>query len=94
MGVPSDPQASAHLVSRIHGSLENGETVVIHCMGGLGRTGTIAAACLVGLGKNCESAIREVRSARPGAIENELQKKDFVTTFDEVWRNHKRELSR
>jgi protein-tyrosine phosphatase len=93
MGVPSNLEASADLVSRIHGALENSKTVVIHCMGGLGRTGTIAAACLVGLGKSSEAAIREVRSARPGAIENELQK-DFVTTFGEVWRNHERDLSR
>jgi protein-tyrosine phosphatase len=92
-GVPSDLEASADLVARIHGALENGETVVIHCMGGLGRTGTIAAACLVGLGENSEAAIHEVRSARPGAIENELQK-DFVTTFGNVWWNHKRESSR
>ena len=88
-GIPSDPQASAHLVSRIHGSLEKGETVVIHCMGGLGRTGTIAAACLVGLGQTSEAAIREVRSARPGAIENSRQE-DFITAFGEVWRKRDR----
>ena len=81
--VPSDPEASADLVSRIHGSLEKGETVVIHCMGGLGRTGTIAAACLVGLGQTSEVAIREVRSARPGAIENSDQE-DFIKAFGEV----------
>jgi protein-tyrosine phosphatase len=91
--VPSDLQASARLVSRIHGSLENSGTVVIHCMAGLGRTGTIAAACLVGLGQTSEAAISEVRSARPRAIENSRQE-DFVKAFPEVWRKHEHEQSR
>jgi protein-tyrosine phosphatase len=91
--VPSDPQASAHLVARIHGSLEKGETVVIHCMAGLGRTGTIAAACLVGLGHTSEVAIGEVRAVRPRAIENSRQE-DFITAFPEVWQKHEHEQSR
>ncbi len=53
--------------------LRNGFNVLVHCMGGLGRAGTIAARLLVELGWNAEHAVRAVRKARPGAIENRTQ---------------------
>jgi len=90
VGVPRSLEATARLVERICGALRGGETVVIHCMGGLGRTGTIAAACLVALGVEPREAIKQVRAARPGAIENRLQE-DFVSAFREAWPTIKRE---
>ncbi|WP_165078555.1 MULTISPECIES: cyclin-dependent kinase inhibitor 3 family protein [unclassified Desulfovibrio] len=54
-------------------ALERGEKIFIHCRGGLGRTGTLAARLLMGRGLEPEAAIREVRAARPGAIETEEQ---------------------
>jgi len=53
--------------------LKQGHNVLIHCKGGLGRTGTMAARLLVELGSNLKDAVNEVRNARPGAIENSLQ---------------------
>lgn len=57
----------------IRDDLVNGRKVLIHCKGGLGRSGMIAARLLVELGMEPEKAIRRVRRARPGAIENALQ---------------------
>ena len=57
----------------IRDDLINGRKVLIHCKGGLGRTGTIAARLLVELGVEPDAAIGRVREARPGAIENALQ---------------------
>jgi ADP-ribosyl-[dinitrogen reductase] hydrolase len=51
--------------------------VLIHCRGGLGRAGTIAARLLVELGMEPETAIARVRAARPGAIETRDQE-EFV----------------
>lgn len=49
--------------------LKSGGSVVVHCRGGLGRTGLVVARFLVEEGMNPESAIALVRSVRPGAIE-------------------------
>ncbi len=56
-----------------------GGKVLIHCKGGLGRTGTIAARLLVEFGEKPEDAIRKVREARPGAIENSVQESHIRT---------------
>lgn len=48
----------------------NGFDVVVHCKGGLGRAGMIAARLLVELGITSKTAIQAVRRARPGTIEN------------------------
>lgn len=49
--------------------LRAGAGVAVHCRGGLGRSGTIAARLLVELGMDPAEAIGAVRAARPGAIE-------------------------
>ncbi len=53
--------------------LAGGGRVLLHCRGGLGRTGTIAARLLVEAGLPAEAAIAQVRAARPGAIETRAQ---------------------
>jgi ADP-ribosyl-[dinitrogen reductase] hydrolase len=55
--------------------LRNGRDVLIHCRGGLGRAGMIAARLLIELGIEPATAIRQVRAVRPGAIETRQQKK-------------------
>jgi hypothetical protein len=51
----------------------SGGDVLVHCKGGLGRAGMMAARLLVELGLPPEQAIREVRRARRGAIETSAQ---------------------
>lgn len=58
----------------IRALLCRGGDVVVHCKGGLGRAGMIAARLLVELGMTPERAIREVRRARKDAIETPAQK--------------------
>lgn len=57
----------------IYMHLAQGENVLVHCKGGLGRAGMIAARMLIELGCNTKLAIREVRRVRPGAIETRAQ---------------------
>jgi ADP-ribosylglycohydrolase/protein-tyrosine phosphatase len=53
--------------------LRAGQRVLIHCRGGLGRAGLVAAGLLVEFGASGAQAIRSVRAARPGAIETPRQ---------------------
>jgi ADP-ribosyl-[dinitrogen reductase] hydrolase len=61
------------VVKGLKRSLLMGDKIVFHCKGGLGRTGTMAACLLKELWINGEDAIRMVREARPGTIENREQ---------------------
>jgi ADP-ribosylglycohydrolase/protein-tyrosine phosphatase len=63
-------------------SLQKGENIVLHCKGGLGRSGTVAARFLVELGLDPAEAIAAVRQARPGAIENTRQENYIL---DKKW---------
>ena len=63
------------LIDAIVGDLRAGRTVVVHCRGGLGRSGVVAASCLVALGQKPDDAIERVRSARPGAVESAVQER-------------------
>ena len=47
-------------------ALEQGETVYIHCMGGIGRTGTVVGCYLVENGRTGEQAIEEIATLRQG----------------------------
>ena len=49
--------------------------ILVHCRGGLGRAGTIAARLLIELGVQPTKAIELVRGVRPGAIETDDQEK-------------------
>lgn len=49
--------------------LKSGGMVVVHCRGGLGRTGLVVARFLVEEGMAPDDAIARVRAVRPGAIE-------------------------
>ena len=62
-----------------------GGRVIVHCRGGLGRTGLVAALMLIETGLEPTAAIRAVRQVRPGAIETVGQDR-FVQDF--VRRDH------
>ena len=62
-------ETQSHLLE----NLRSGKKIAIHCKGGLGRTGTIAALLLRHLGFSAEKSIELVRKSRPGAIETEEQ---------------------
>lgn len=65
---------------RLREHLRAGRNVLLHCRGGLGRSGTIAARLLVELGWDAHAAIRAVRSQRPGAIETRAQEAHVLQT--------------
>ena len=63
--------------------LMDGKNIVIHCMGGKGRSGTVAAIILTEFGEDNKKAIEIVRDRRKGAIETEEQEK-FILNYSRI----------
>ncbi len=63
--------------------LEDGGRVVLHCRGGLGRTGIVAALLLIEIRMEADAAILTVRRVRPGAIETAAQER-YVRAYQSM----------
>ena len=73
MGVPSfdDLKSSVDYIDK---KIQNKEPVMVHCLAGLGRTGTILACYLIKYEKmSAEDAIQHVREKRHGSIQSFVQ---------------------
>ena len=68
---------------KLRNQLLSGESIVIHCLGGLGRTGTIAGRLLVELGTDPDTAIRRIRAARPGTIQT-IRQETYVRNCRQI----------
>lgn len=72
MSAPSFDQALE--ICRLAESLiNNNQGVVLHCRGGLGRTGTCLASILIWHGETAENAINVIRTHEPKAIQSRSQ---------------------
>lgn len=80
--VPRDLATFETFLDELMEHLLDGRAVALHCRGGLGRAGVVAACLLVRAGMPPEQAILRVREARPGAIETAAQEQ-FVRDFAE-----------
>ncbi len=72
-GIPEAVNPIEPALASASDALQTGGSVLLHCHGGRGRSGMIAARLLVLSGASPSDAIRQVRAARPGAIETSQQ---------------------
>ena len=85
VSVPTSLQDTQRTVAYILGRARAGENVAIHCRGGLGRTGLVAACCLVALGRGARESIALVRNTRENAVETTEQAR-WVEEFERAAR--------
>ena len=80
-GIPT-PEQAAEVLAFMKQATDAGKKILVHCVGGLGRTGLIAAAYLKTFASiNGDEAMRRVRAVRsPRAIENADQE-EFVRKY-------------
>jgi protein-tyrosine phosphatase len=78
-GVPKDRTAFRQEVGGIAAALRAGDSVLLHCAAGMGRTGSAAACVLKALGLPAEEALRRVRDA--GSNPQNAQQSGLVDWF-------------
>ena len=85
MGVPEfDDLVSS--VDFIHKRIMNNEPVMVHCLAGLGRTGTILACYLIKYeNMTADGAIQKVRNERHGSIQS-FSQEEIIFRFEKFVR--------
>lgn len=61
------------LALRLHAILDQGGRLLLHCLGGKGRSGMVAMRLLTERGIAPNEALIRIRNTRPGAVETEAQ---------------------
>lgn len=69
------------LVDELASRLHDGETLVVHCAAGKGRSGTTAVCLLVALGVDLDAALQQVAEDRPGAGPEVGSQRELVEAF-------------
>jgi protein-tyrosine phosphatase len=59
--------------AELHAALDAGQRVLVHCMGGCGRSGMVALRLMAERGEAVEAALQRLRAARPCAVETDGQ---------------------
>jgi len=65
-------------------SIKNGDSIVIHCKGGLSRAGTVVALLLCSMGMEVFSAIQLIRNVRSKNCINSIQQ-EFLISVTRHW---------
>jgi len=73
-GTPSQDADWGAVSIRAQAVLDAGGRVLVHCRGGLGRSGMAVLRLLVERGEDPDRALARLRAVRPGAVETEAQR--------------------
>jgi protein-tyrosine phosphatase len=78
----SSLEQMAVLVQWIQDTTAKGKKVMMHCVGGLGRSGLVAASYLVAQGIDAKTAVAEVRRVRSSRAIESREQEEFIFKFE------------
>jgi atypical dual specificity phosphatase len=84
---PPSQESLSKAVRQLRSEVEKGNAVVVHCLGGKGRTGSVISAYMVQYqGKDVDGAISQLRKARRGSVERsqESSVREYVRNLKEA----------
>ena len=80
-GVPRDDAHAAQILAPILEALNAGESVVVHCHYGIGRSPTIAALAMVHNGVSAPESIARISQARQRRVPDTAAQADWVIEY-------------
>ncbi len=83
MGLPASAEKFARLSVTLFQQIESGVNTLIHCRGGIGRSGLLAAAVLLHGGRNVQQAFARVSLMRGEAVPETEQQGDWLQAHHE-----------
>ena len=83
MGLPVSVGDFARLSLTLFQQIESGVNTLIHCRGGIGRSGLLAAAVLLHGGRNVQQAFAQVSLVRGEAVPETEQQGDWLRVHHE-----------
>jgi predicted protein tyrosine phosphatase len=78
MGLPACSEDFAQLVQRLFTQIEAGTNTLIHCRGGIGRSGLLASAVLIVGGRDIQVAFARVSRMRGMRVPETAQQGDWL----------------
>lgn len=84
--IPTSFQEVNQLVDQLQDALLAGRKVVIHCRGGIGRSGMVAACLLIKQGISVSDSLAALRTARRCAVPATRAQADWIEKYSE-WRS-------
>ncbi len=77
-GVPSALDPLAELVGAVMQAVESGESVVVHCRQGIGRSALVVASVMAAFGEEPARAFEKIASARGRPVPDTREQRDWV----------------
>ncbi len=81
-GVPKDDAHAAQILAPITAALQAGESVVVHCHYGIGRSPTIAALAMVHHGVSALESISRISRARQHRVPDTAAQANWVIEYE------------
>jgi len=87
--VPDSEKGLARVLENLDNELASGTNVVLHCRGGIGRTGLVAACLFVTKGLEAEAAVQRLSAARGIPVPQTNEQRRWIDHFASIFANLK-----